>query len=235
MKKKVKLTIDGKEMLAIENENIVEVARHNGIYIPTLCYYPQMEKCLGTCRVCTIKWKRHFVAACTLQAEEGMQLTVHSNELNNLRKGLVELFFVEGNHFCPSCEKSGDCDLQALGYRLQMTAPRFHYRFSNKLIDFTSKKIIFEHNRCVLCKRCTDLFKDQDGLRVFSFQGKGSYLQVEMDRERADNLNDQLVDELVELCPVGALLKKGKGFDRPYGNRKYDQNPIGSEIEKENA
>ena len=54
---------------------------------------------------------------------------------------------------------------------------------------------------------------------------------VEMDVERVDNLSTELVDELVELCPVGAILKKGKGFDRPYGSRKYDKNPVGSEVE----
>ena len=231
MAKKVKLTIDGKTIEAEKGENIVELAKRHGIYVPTLCYFEGMWDCLGTCRVCTIKWKRHFVAACTLQAEEGMELAVDTEELRDLRKGLVELLYVEGNHFCPSCEKSGDCQLQALGYRLEMTAPRFHYRFNNRDIDFEAENILFEHNRCILCKRCTHKFEDKKGERVFAFKGKGSHLEVEMNLDRADALSTELIDEVVELCPVGALLKKGKGFDRPIGSRKYDKDPIGSDIE----
>ena len=231
MTKKVTLTIDGQTITTEEGKNIIEVAKENDIYIPTLCYFSDMKECLGTCRVCTIKWKRHFVSGCTLKAEEGMELTVHTEELKDLRKGLVELLFVEGNHYCPGCEKSGDCDLQALGYRLEMTAPRFHYRFNNRDIDFSAEKILFEHNRCILCKRCTHEFEDDEGHRIFAFKGKGSHLEVEMDIERANKLSEQKVDEVVELCPVGAILKKGKGFDRPYGERKYDKHPIGYDIE----
>ncbi|MBT4761758.1 MAG: 2Fe-2S iron-sulfur cluster binding domain-containing protein [Bdellovibrionaceae bacterium] len=231
MKKKVNITIDGKSISATPDDNIVEVAKANGVYIPTLCFYPDMGKCLGTCRVCTVKWKRHHVAACTLKVEEGMELTVQSDELKDLRKALVELLFVEGNHFCPGCEKSGDCKLQALGYELQMTVPRFHYRFNNRIIEYNSKKILFEHNRCILCKRCTHKFKDSKGRRVFFFKGKGCHLEVEMVTELVDQLNEEQVDHLVELCPVGALLKKGKGFDRPYGERKYDKTPVGQTTE----
>ena len=84
-------------------------------------------------------------------------------------------------------------------------------------------KILFEHNRCVLCKRCSKRFEDQNGEKVFYFRGRGSELRVEMDIERANKLEDRLVDKVVDLCPVGAILKKGKGFDKPYGTRKFDK------------
>ena len=170
--------------------------------------------------------------ACTQPVAEGMEVENDTEELREVRKDLIDMLFVEGNHYCMFCEKSGDCDLQALGYEHQMTAPRFHYRFNNREIEFDADKILFEHNRCILCKRCTHEFKDQDGKRVFAFQGKGCHLEVEMNVERANNLDDDLIDELVELCPVGAILKKGKGFDRPYGTRKYDQVSIREQVEK---
>ncbi|MEZ4743250.1 MAG: 2Fe-2S iron-sulfur cluster-binding protein [Bdellovibrionota bacterium] len=222
MIKKVKLKIDGKEIETEEGKNVINVAKEIGIDIPILCYDADKDQCLGTCRVCTIKWKRHYVAACVLKAEEGMDLTINNDELKDLRKALVELLFVEGNHFCPSCEKSGDCQLQTLGYKLCMTAPRFHYRFNNHKIDFNAKKILFEHNRCILCKKCSNQFKDDNGQQVFFFNGKGAHLKIAMDLDRVNKLSEERIDELIELCPVGALLKKGKGFDRPYGTRRYD-------------
>jgi [NiFe] hydrogenase diaphorase moiety small subunit len=232
-KRKVKILIDGKKFHVPYGTNLVEAAAKHGIDIPTLCYFPEMGECLGTCRVCSVNVNGRTMAACTLKATEKMELEVDTPQLNDMRKALVELLFVEGNHFCPSCEKSGDCHLQAQAYKMQMTAPRFHYRFNNRPIFFDAKNIVFEHNRCILCKRCTHKFVDDDNHRVFSFKGKGSHLTVEMDLERANDLSINKIDELIELCPVGAILKKGKGFDRPYGERHYDNEPIGLEYKEE--
>jgi [NiFe] hydrogenase diaphorase moiety small subunit len=222
---KVPFTIDGKKCEAEEGENLVDAAAENGVYIPTLCYTPK-EKCLGTCRICTVRVNGRVNAACTLSVEKGIDLEVNSEEMKNTRQGLVELLFSEGNHFCPSCEKSGDCTLQALGYEMQMMVSRFHYRFNNRDIDFEAEKIILENNRCVLCKKCTHRFRDQDGHRVFSFEGKGESLHVNMDIDRANKMTEQKIDEAVNLCPVGAILRKGKGFDRAYGERTYDKESI---------
>ena len=228
----VDFTIDGKECKAEEGINLVDAAAKNGVYIPTLCY-SSGEKCLGTCRVCTIKINGRVNAACTLTVEKGIHLEVDTDELKNARQGIVELLFSEGNHFCPSCEKSGDCTLQALGYDMKMMVSRFHYRFNNRDINFEADKIILENNRCVLCKKCTHRFRDQDGQRVFSFEGKGEGLHVNMDIDRTNKMSEEKIDEVVNLCPVGAILRKGKGFDRPYGERKYDYKSISEQsVEK---
>lgn len=228
----VVVQIDGIDCPAEPGESIVTVAARHGIFVPTLCWSSDIGECLGTCRVCTIRWKRHFVAACALKAEPGMELTVQTEELDEIRKGLVELLFVEGNHFCPSCEKSGDCDLQALGYRLRMAAPRFHYRFAHREIAYRARELLFEQNRCIYCKRCSQRFRDRQGHRVFAFHDRGGALRLEMDVERVDALPPEDLDRLVALCPVGALLRKGKGFDRPVGTRRYDQHPIGADVEQ---
>lgn len=230
MSNEIGLTIDGKKVTAQANENLIDLASRLGTYIPHLCYSPGMGECLGTCRACMVKVNGRYSAACTLGAQEDMEIEVDTPELKDMRKAIIELLFVEGNHFCPSCEKSGDCQLQAQAYEMGMDAPRFHYRFNNRDIDFTAEKILFEHNRCILCKRCTDKFENDQGEKVFAFNGKGHHLKVEMNVSRANALNEDQVNELVELCPVGAILKKGKGFDRPYGERAYDQKPI-SQVE----
>lgn len=226
MKKFINLEIDGKSITTLEGKNLIEVASENDFYIPTLCYFKGMDGCLGTCRVCTVEVNGRTMAACTLKAENKMSIKINTPELNDIRKGLIELLFVEGNHFCPGCEKSGDCDLQALGYQVEMVVPRFHYRFRHYDVNYEADNIVFEHNRCVYCKRCTHQFVDQDNHRVFSFKGKGNHIEVEMNIERANALTLQKIDEVVSLCPVGAILKKGKGFDRPIGSRKFDIYPI---------
>jgi len=229
--RRVVVRIDGVDCDAAPGEPIVAVAARHGIFVPTLCWSRDDADCLGTCRVCTIRWKRHHVAACALRAEDGMDLTVSTPELDDLRRGVVELLFVEGNHFCPSCERSGDCKLQALAYRLGIAAPRFHYRFTHRPVDARAQRLLFDQNRCVACKRCVQRFAGGDGHRVFSFEGRGDALRLAMDVARVDALDDAALRRLCDGCPVGALLRKGRGFDRPIGARAYDVLPIGADVE----
>jgi len=224
--KEVHFLIDGESCKAPEGENLISAAKRNGTYIPTLCYLEGHES-LGTCRVCTIRLQGKSVAACTLSVSEGMELEVNSSELQDMRKALIELLFVEGNHFCPSCEKSGDCELQALGYAMDMRVARYPYRFSPYDVNYQGTKIIMEHNRCVLCKRCTNLYLDDENKRVFSFIGRGSDTRVMLDLEREKSLSQEKLLEAKHLCPVGAILIQGGGFDRPIGTRKFDKAPIG--------
>lgn len=228
MAEQTDVIIDGKTYTGYLGESLLELALRHKIDIPLLCYEPR-KPCLGTCRVCTIKWKRHFVAACSLTITEGMDLSIDTPELHDVRKGIIELLFVEGNHFCPSCEKSGNCFLQAQAYHHGMTAPRFHYRFSQKSLDFRCKKIVFDQNRCIYCKRCVLHFKDKDHRQVIAFKYRGRHLELKLNVERIDRLDDKEVDELVDLCPVGALLKKGRGFRDPIGNRRFDENEVSLE------
>lgn len=232
MAEEINITIDGKSYKALENQTIVEAAKDNGIYIPTLCYLEGMGNLLGTCRVCTVKNNGHNVAGCTQPVEAGAIVEVNTPELIDFRKALIEMLFVEGNHLCPSCEKSGDCDLQALAYRFNMFVPRFPFNFYNREIDMeTSPLIVMEHNRCILCKRCVEIVKTEDGEKIFEFQNRGNHVEVHIDPEHGLKLTPALGQQASDICPVGAILYKGKGFDRPIGSRKYDKHPIGHEVE----
>lgn len=232
MTTELNITIDGKSYKTHELKTIMEAAKDHGIYIPTLCFLEGMESCLGTCRVCTVKTNGHYVAACTWPIQEGDSIEIYTPELIDLRKALVEMLFVEGNHFCPSCEKSGDCDLQALAYKFIMLVPRFPYRFNNRVIDMEASPLIaMEYNRCILCKRCVELIKTEKEEKVFSFQKRGQHVEVQIDPVHGFNLTPALAQKASDICPVGAILYKGKGFDRPIGTRKYDRCPIGYEID----
>jgi [NiFe] hydrogenase diaphorase moiety small subunit len=153
-------------------------------------------------------------------------------DLDELRKAIVEVFFVAGNHFCPACEKSGNCELQALAYRYKMMVPRFPYEFPEKGVDAQSKYLIHDRNRCIMCKRCIRAVI-KDGKSVFAFNQRGGHhLHVEMDHELANRLSEEEALHAMEICPVGAILKKERGYYTPIGSRKYDSEPIGHEFEK---
>jgi len=226
----IKLKIDGKLVTAEQGQSIVEAAKANGIYIPTLCNYEGLPS-KGCCRMCTVKINNRYMTSCTTPAADGMEIESNTSEINDIRKGIIELLFVTGNHFCPACEKSGNCELQALAYRYQMMVPRFPYTFPRKEVDGSSPKIIKEQNRCIMCKRCIKAIKDKDGKSYFAFKYRGRKLEVVLDKVLGEEITDTLAKKAMETCPVGSIIYKELGYDVPIGKRKYDKTPIGSEID----
>jgi [NiFe] hydrogenase diaphorase moiety small subunit len=227
----VTIRIDGKDCSAHKGQTIMEAAIANRVYIPALCYCEHIAP-PGTCRVCTVKANKRPMAACTTPVANGMEVENDTPELHEMRKTIIEMLFVEGNHFCPSCEKSGNCDLQALAYRYRMMAPRFAYEFSRKQLDATPAKLLIERNRCVLCKRCVRGIFTREGKALFAFSERGNKALINIDDKLAQGISDELAQKAMDICPVGAIIRKGKGFDVPMGRRKYDLKPIGSDIEE---
>ena len=228
----IKFTIDGKECGAQKGQTIVEAAKANGVYIPVLCHYDGLKPA-GTCRICTVKVGGRNMAACTTPVTEGMVIENNIPELEDMRKAIVEMLFVEGNHMCPTCEKSGNCELQALGYRYQMMVPRFPYLWPVRNVNASAPKLYLDANRCIQCLRCVRGILTDDGKHVFGLVSRGDRTAVRADVELAAQLSDAQAEKAMELCPVGAILKKEVGFSVPVGQRKFDAAPIGSDIEKQ--
>ncbi len=227
----IKIKIDGKEIVTTKGKTILDAATDNGVYIPTLCHFAGATP-KGACRVCTVKVNNRYMTSCSTPATDGMTINNNVDEIADFRKSIVELLFVSGNHFCPACEKSGNCELQALAYRFGMLVPRFPFAFPKREVDASSSKIIKEQNRCVFCKRCIKTIKDKDGKRYFAFNKRGNELKVILDEQMGNAISDKLAKQAMDNCPVGSIIYKGRGFSEPIGSRKFDKEPIGNTIEK---
>lgn len=230
----IQITIDGTEIFAKDGQSVVEAARESHIFIPTLCDYKSLKPA-GTCRMCTVKIGGRFVSACTTAVSHGMKVESESAEIKELRKSLIEMLFVEGNHMCPSCEKSGNCDLQALAYRYQMTAPRFPFSFTNRRLDATLPHLILEHNRCIQCLRCVRGVKAKDGRDLFGFVDRGAKIHITVDKTVDEAYSEKTAVAAMAICPVGALIKKGGAYQTPIGERTYDLKKIGTDVEQKGA
>lgn len=225
----VRFMLDGQEYLAEEGAQLVAAAKDCGVYIPTLCNYPGVRP-KGACRICTVLVNGIPHTACTTKVVEDMSVVTSTPELEAFRKSIVEILFAEGNHLCPICERSGNCELQALAYRYRMTAPQFPYLFPKRDVEAWHPKLIKDHNRCILCKRCIRGIFNEEGQAIFAFGKRGDRLIINIDPETSKDISDELAQQAMDICPVGAILRKGKGFDVPIGRRTYDQKPIGSEV-----
>jgi [NiFe] hydrogenase diaphorase moiety small subunit len=108
------LTIDGVAIPFEPGQTIMEAAAAAGIFIPHLCHHPDYAP-HGSCKLCTIRVNGRICTACTFPAMAGQEVLSNTKELNDDRRRITQMLFVEGNHLCPGCEKSGNCRLQAVG------------------------------------------------------------------------------------------------------------------------
>ncbi|MBN1337285.1 MAG: (2Fe-2S)-binding protein [Deltaproteobacteria bacterium] len=230
-----RFTIDGVEVTGTPGQTILQAAEAAGIWIPRLCYLEGLVPG-GACRVCTVKVQGRFQAACAFPAGPGLVVENDTEEIRELRKQVVEMLFVEGNHFCMFCEKSGNCELQALAYRLGIASPRYPYLFPVRQVDASHPDVFIDGNRCIQCGRCIRASRDVDGKGVFGFVERSRDTRVGVDaRTGLGGTSLTLDDRAVTVCPVGAILKKRVGFAVPIGERLYDHRPIGTDLERRGA
>ncbi|HSN70938.1 MAG TPA: 2Fe-2S iron-sulfur cluster-binding protein [Steroidobacteraceae bacterium] len=219
--------LDGVEVPYESGQTVLQAALAAGKYIPHLCYHPEFKP-HGSCKVCTARIDGHLMAACTTPAESVAIVESETEELNDLRRTLVQMLFAEGNHFCPACEKSGDCMLQALGYDLGVLTAGFRHLFPDRPVDASHPEILLDFNRCILCELCVRAAREVDGKHVFALAGRGldKHLIVNARSGRLVDTDVAVTDKAVEVCPVGAILRKRIGFAVPLGERRYDRAPI---------
>jgi [NiFe] hydrogenase diaphorase moiety small subunit len=228
----IKFRIDGKPIEGRPGQSILDAAEEAGVYIPRLCWMKGLTPA-GACRVCTVKVNGRVMSACTQPVMLGAIVENDTEELRSMRRDLIDMMFVEGNHFCMFCETSGDCELQALAYRFGITAPKYPFLFPRREIDATHPEILIDRNRCILCGRCVRASKALDEKSVFGFVGRGSQKRIAVNADAGLGDTDAAAtDEAVAACPTGCLLIKRTGYATPYGQREYDREPIGSDVER---
>ncbi|OWW22138.1 2Fe-2S iron-sulfur cluster-binding protein [Noviherbaspirillum denitrificans] len=219
--------LDGKTIPFTPGQTIIQAAMEAGQYLPYLCYHPDLKP-HGSCKVCTVKIGERFMASCTTLAQDGLVVESDTALLHEERMTLIQMLFVEGNHFCPSCEKSGNCQLQATAYDMKMMTPHFPQFFPNRPVDASHPDYLLDTNRCILCSLCVRASRDVDGKNVFGLTGRGIHTRLIVN-SASGKLGDSDFagsDKAAHVCPVGAILPKRKGFAVPIGERTYDEKPI---------
>ena len=222
--------LDGEEVPFEPGQTVIQAALAAGHYIPHLCYHPEFKP-HGSCKVCTVEVNGRTEASCTMPARADMQVASQTDELNERRQTLVQMLFVEGNHFCPSCEKSGNCLLQALAYDLEVMSAELDHLFPNRPVDASHPDILLEFNRCILCELCVRASAEVDGKNVFALSGRGitKHLIVNAESGRLADTDIALTDKAMEVCPVGVILRKRVGFRVPIGSRRFDRKPMSAQ------
>lgn len=222
-------SLDGHALPFQPGDSILQAASRAGRYIAHLCWHPDYPA-HGSCRLCSVQVNGRTVAACTVAATPGLVVESQNATLDSQRKSLLQMLFVEGNHFCPGCEKSGDCRLQATAYAAGMDGPHFEAFNPNRPVDASHPDVLIDFNRCILCELCVRASRDSDGKNVFAIGGHGLGTRLLVNSPSGLLADSALSadDRATQVCPVGAILPKRRGFLVPIGERTYDRQPCDS-------
>lgn len=218
------LKIDGRDVSARQSETILEVARENGIFIPTLCTLNGLSN-VGACRLCLVEVKgtSRLQPACVTRVEEAMEVTTNSERLQGYRRAILELLFTERNHVCAVCVSNGHCELQSLAQKLDITHVHFAYRYPQAEVDASHQRFIVDHNRCILCTRCVRVCEEIEGAHTWDVMGRGIDAKVITDLNEPWGSSPTCTGcgKCVHVCPTGALSEKGKSVAEMLKRRQF--------------
>jgi bidirectional [NiFe] hydrogenase diaphorase subunit len=218
------LVIDGRDVSASADQTILEVAREHGVFIPSLCNLPGLHA-IGACRMCVVEVKgaKKLVPACTTAIDEGMEVVTDSERLQTYRRTVLELLFSERNHICSVCVTNGNCELQSLAQKLDMTHVHFPYLYPKLAVDASHERFVIDHNRCILCSRCVRVCDEIEGAHTWDMMGRGIDCRVITDLNQPWGSSETCTTcgKCVHVCPTGALSEKGKSVAEMSKRRQF--------------
>ncbi len=228
------IIMDGREISFEPGETILQVARRNGIDIPTLCHLKGASP-TGACRICVVEVEgaRALVAACAAPAGNNMVVKTESAKVVEARRLNLELLLASGHHNClvqeldvdswtdfqlrsmaveehkDLCPVYGECRLQDLAVRYQVKSRRFTPSDPNYAVETVNPFIVRDFSRCILCGRCVQACNDIQVNQAISFGYRGSAAKVVAKGDLPLRDSDCVFcGECVQVCPVGALVPK---------------------------
>lgn len=201
----ISLEIDGKKVKAFKNETILQAARRNGFYIPTMCYLPKVKP-IASCRMCVVDIVGYDdpVLSCQERVVEGLKVETQSEELYEHRQNIMKLYDVNHPLQCGTCPKCGECDLQNKTLEFNVSSQNFSIRDQQREIQDWGN-VTYDPYLCIMCERCVRVSNEIVGDEALQIS-PGGYNSTIMNVKK-DDLN---VDwgECAAVCPVGALADK---------------------------
>lgn len=205
--KMVNLTIEGRSVSVPDGTTILEAAKTVGILIPHYCYHPGLP-IAGVCRMCLVEVEKapKLAPSCATTVAEGQIVHVHSEKSLDARKGVLEMLLINHPLDCPICDQSGECELQDYTFQEGREDSRYREpkRF-NPAEDFGGD-VIYVPNRCILCTRCVRFMDDVAHDPTLNVSERGDRALIGKFEGR--DLTHPWAANVVDLCPVGALLSK---------------------------
>ncbi|VDM15815.1 unnamed protein product [Hydatigera taeniaeformis] len=235
---RIEVFVDGKSVLCEPGMTVLQACSLVGVEIPRFCYHERLS-IAGSCRMCLVEVENSVkpVASCAMPVWKGMHIKTDSEMTRKAREGVMEFLLVNHPLDCPICDQGGECDLQDQA----MVFGSDRSRFTDNL--FSGKRAVEDFNmgpliktcmtRCIHCTRCVRFVNEVAGVPHLGTSGRGNSMQIGTYVNRM--IESELSGNVVDLCPVGALLSKPYSFiARPWETRRIESidvmDAVGSNI-----
>ncbi len=212
-RKTIQLTIDGREVKAIEGAMLVDAAKQGDVEIPYFCYEPKLGNPVGACRMCLVEIEGipKLQTSCSTPVKDGMVVHTQTERVRHAQNAVVEFLLINHPLDCPVCDKGGECPLQDITFgwglgRSRMIEPKRHFVKPLAL----SPLVAIDRERCILCYRCVRFSQEiaEDYQLIFAERGADTFVATHDGHPYVAPFSGNII----ELCPVGALTSQPYRF-----------------------
>ena len=206
-RKMVSLTIEGRSVTVPEGTSILEAAKTVGVLVPHYCYHPGLPVA-GVCRMCLVDVEKmpKLAPACATSVTEGQVVRVHAPKALDARKGVLEFLLINHPLDCPICDQAGECELQDYTFAEGRSDSRYREPKRFAPTEDFGGDVLYVPNRCILCTRCVRFMTDVAREPVLNVSERGD--RAFIGKADGHDLTNPWAGNVVDLCPVGALLSK---------------------------
>ncbi|MGD1820027.1 MAG: NADH-dependent [FeFe] hydrogenase, group A6 [Pleomorphochaeta sp.] len=211
----INVKINGIPVQVAEGTTVLQAAKEVGVYIPTLCYHPDLTP-FASCGMCVCKQENNnkMIRACSTPVHEGLSVITDDPELFEVRKAILEMTLSTHPNSCLTCIRNGNCELQTLAAKFGIREQPFEKRLAALKVDTSSPSIVLDPNKCIKCGRCVQVCQDLQGVYALDFIGRGD--GTVMSPAANLKLNDSpcvKCGQCIVHCPVGAIYEKDETAD----------------------
>jgi len=209
----VTLEIDGMKVTVVAGTSIMRAAAESGVNVPKLCATDSLEP-FGSCRLCLveIEGRKGYPASCTTPVERGMKVRTQSPKLQELRKGVMELYISDHPLDCLTCAANGNCELQDMAGVTGLREVRYGYDGENHLDskkDESNPYFTYDASKCIVCNRCVRACEETQGTYALTISGRGFESRVSPGQDQPF-MDSECVScgACVQVCPTATLQEK---------------------------
>lgn len=213
----ITLQIDGREVCVPEGTSLMRAAMEGGVSVPKLCATDSLEP-FGSCRLCLvqIEGRKGFPASCTTPAEPGMKVRTQSPQLQELRRGVMELYISDHPLDCLTCSANGDCELQDMAGTVGLREVRYGFDGANHFkgqaraeVDVSNPYFSYDPSKCIVCNRCVRACEETQGTFALTISGRGFDSRVTAGQGGSFMDSDCVsCGACVQACPTATLQEK---------------------------
>ncbi|OGI04253.1 MAG: hypothetical protein A2Y25_09270 [Candidatus Melainabacteria bacterium GWF2_37_15] len=207
---KLTVSINGKEFDARKGETILQLAKRNDINIPTLCNHADLCES-GNCRMCVVEveGQRVLQASCTTPVAERMVIRTNTRKVRKTRQMIIELLLAEHVGDCQTCKRNTNCELQDLAAEYGIEEVRFGKSQEKRYEVDTRTPIVRDNDKCILCRRCTQVCEEIQGVEAIKPMGRGKDTDIGcLFGLPLDETTCVFCGQCINRCPTGALTER---------------------------